>query len=49
MASPEEGNRQTSSLQHRKQGLVLSYPPFQQKMLIEMFLRALRGGKRTDR
>lgn len=28
MASPEKGIWQTSSLQHRKQGLVLSPPPF---------------------
>lgn len=49
MASPEEGIGQTSSLQHRKQGLALSYPPFPQEMVIEMFLRALRGGERKDR
>lgn len=49
MASPEEGIGQTSSLQHRKQGLVLSYPPFPQEMVIEMFLRELRGGERKDR
>lgn len=39
MASPEEGTLQTSSLQHRKQGLVLSYPRVVQERVIEMFLR----------
>lgn len=45
MASPEEGIQQTSSLQHRKQGLVLPYSSFPQQMIIDMFLRTLREGK----
>lgn len=45
MASPEEGIQQTSSLQHRKQGLMLPYSSFPQEMIVDMFLRTLREGK----